>query len=76
MWRDLYVLSTKPKVDPKTKDGDEELKQLGLNKQSKGLICHMSAYFELRSMNVSFLLFMLYHFMLSHLHRVVKMHCL
>lgn len=30
------VLSTKPKVDPKIKDGEEELKQLGFNKQNKG----------------------------------------
>jgi hypothetical protein len=29
-------LSTKPKVDPKIKDGEEELKQLGFNKQNKG----------------------------------------
>lgn len=36
MWGDLYVLSTKPKVDPKIKDGEKELKQRGLNKQSNG----------------------------------------
>jgi hypothetical protein len=31
----FYVLSTKPKVDPKIKDGEEEVKQLRLNKQNK-----------------------------------------